>query len=81
MLLLVSSGYIEEETLVQQLPNFKASLEIHTHQTQQVFVISKEQLNNIDNLFYHLGSLAHQKIGHPLKYLSKQMKNLFMANF
>ena len=33
------------------------------------------------NSFYHLGSLAHQKIGHLLNGFLKEMRNPFMANF
>ena len=33
------------------------------------------------NSFYHLGSLAHQKIGHLLNGFLKEMRNPFKANF
>ena len=35
----------------------------------------------LSNSFYHLGSLAHQKIGPMPNGLFKEMRNPFMANF
>ena len=54
----------------------------HNYVKQNITVNqSKAKFSLLLNSFYHLGTLAHQKIGPMPNGIFKEMRNPFMANF